>query len=211
MSLESPLYEGPFCEVCTGCQTSCSNLGPCVLCLLREEKQCGVCVEMACVDDIACRDKYIPPILSKDNLNNSTFSLSAATRMCSYTAHECSWDVIFPSNITGMESGIQLFARLRLCPDRVEWWYFLIGAIAMTVFIGVATLILIRMLMKYAEHRQFKKFEREVRSVPFQMGKSPLYVSPDQEIQNPAYQRKNTKATEPEMKNPNYQNKPVHL
>ncbi|KAI6646760.1 Integrin beta-PS isoform X1 [Oopsacas minuta] len=214
-SLESPLYEGPFCEVCTGCQSACSNLKACVECLLLRNGQCGICMDIACGSDDDCRATYEPPTLSTTPLFNTTFPLlraNAANRLCSFIVSECTWDVLILSNLTGMEPGILLVPNLRLCPEVVQWWYYLIGAIGITVLIGVALLILIRMFAKYLEHRQFKKFDKEARMTTFQMGVSPIFVSPDQEIHNPAYQRKPAQKTDQqEVKNPIYQKRLVHL
>ena len=210
--LESPLYEGTYCDVCTGCQTACSNIRACVECLLLGNEPCEVCASNACGDEIECLNNYVKPELVIPEPD--TFSaerISSSNRICSYTIQECTHDVLILTNLTGMEPGIVLLSNLRLCPVFIQWWYYLIGTVALTVFIGVATIILIRMLFKYLEHRQFKNFEKEAKMAPFQMGVSPLFVSPDQQINNPAYQKKMPPKSDQETINPIYQKKLVHL
>ena len=212
-SLESPLYEGRFCEVCSICQSACSTIGTCVQCLLARNQECEMCRDMACGTDQDCRASYAIPTLEvlEDSIpsdaNVSSFVLlrdNPLNRLCAVMLSECVWDVLLPANLTGMESGIKFYANLRVCPAFIEWWYFLVAAIGVTVAVGVVVLVVTRLIYKYIERRQFNRWNREVQSVPFQMGKSPLYVSPEEEFKNPAYkQKKGVDA----VKNPIYQKK----
>lgn len=188
----SPSYDGPFCENCVICQQVCTNIRNCVQCLVNTPDDCKSCNPDLCFEtDENCQTNYQKiDYNGEDEISYNEFQKMKARKdftNCPQIIEECNYDVLISADLTGLEPSYTVHTLKRLCPSEVLWWLYLIGAVAITIIVGSIMLIVWRLIVKYIESRQYKKFKSDASQAKFQMGKSPIYVDPDREVQNPAY------------------------
>jgi hypothetical protein len=78
----------------------------------------------------------------------------------------------------------------RTCPGSIDVIPIVIGIVVGIVAVGLLLLLLWWLLHKFALHREYLAFKREMASANWNQTTSPLYEPPTKKYRNPAYKKK---------------------
>lgn len=172
-------YTGHYCERCPNCNETCDELAPCLLCQMYEV---GPYDKETCVE----KCKTFTPV-EKDTVraddHNSEF-------MCAgYDEDDCRYAFIY-KEIPETENGtryIVVAQRERECPAKVFLLGIVLGVIAAVVLMGLAILLLWKLLTTIHDRREFARFEKERMMAKWDTGENPIYKQATSTFKNPTY------------------------
>uniref|UniRef100_A0A674PE81 Integrin beta n=1 Tax=Takifugu rubripes TaxID=31033 RepID=A0A674PE81_TAKRU len=177
-------FQGPTCEICPTCPGVCQEHKDCVLCrAFPSEKPCVNCSYFDLVK-VADRDKLPQPTDQSFPLTHCkvrdendcwvyyTFAIQNQTRL----TNESACNYAFSSG-SGCTEG----------PDIVP---IVAGVVAGIVLIGLALLLIWKLLMIIHDRREFAKFEKEKMNAKWDTGENPIYKSAVTTVVNPKYEGK---------------------
>ncbi|XP_013186565.1 integrin beta-PS [Amyelois transitella] len=168
-------YSGKFCEKCPTCPGRCGEFKDCVLCEvhqrgpLYEDKSCGACK----LDIIVEEGKLVANESQNEHL-------------CSfYDDEDCLYVYVYSYN-----DSQQLHIRAqkeRECPRKVFILGIVLGVIAAIVLVGLALLMLWKMVTTIHDRREFARFEKERMMAKWDTGENPIYKQATSTFKNPTY------------------------
>ncbi|XP_037934909.1 integrin beta-PS-like isoform X1 [Teleopsis dalmanni] len=172
---EEGRYSGDYCEKCPTCSRRCQELKDCVQCQmyktgpLKDPKDCAdncininpIGVEKVIIDDP--EKEYQCWFFDED-------------------------DCKFSFKYTEINNEIKIYAQQeRECPPKVFMLGIVLGVIAAIVLVGLAILLLWKLLTTIHDRREFARFEKERMNAKWDTGENPIYKQATSTFKNPMY------------------------
>ncbi|XP_056336088.1 integrin beta-1b.1 [Danio aesculapii] len=170
-------YEGPTCEICPTCPRICTERKDCVEC-----KHFGTgSKQKTCDED--CKSFSIKKVKTKEDLPPPNIN------HCKERDVDDCW--IFFTSSSEKDGSIQVYvAENRECPSGPDIIPIVAGVVAGIVLIGLALLLIWKLLMVIHDRREFDKFEKEKNNAKWDTGENPIYKSAVTTVVNPRYEGK---------------------
>ncbi|XP_018572183.1 integrin beta-PS isoform X2 [Anoplophora glabripennis] len=168
-------YTGKFCEKCPTCSDRCEEFKDCVQCQLYKT---GKLKDSDCL--LNCT-KFVPIAVEEvvaDEDNNEI--------LCAYyDEDECRFTYVYYFDA---DNKIQVRAQQeRECPSKVYVPGIVLGVVAAVVLIGMAVLLLWKLLTTIHDRREFARFEKEKMMAKWDTGENPIYKQATSTFKNPTY------------------------
>ncbi|XP_036374642.1 integrin beta-1-like isoform X1 [Megalops cyprinoides] len=177
-----PKFQGPTCELCPTCPSVCTEHKDCVECLafgtgLKKDTCKEECSDFKIIK-VSDQSKLPQPVQSfplmhckeRDANNDCWFYYTYAV-----------------NNDTKKEVHVVEKLECSTGPDIIP---IVAGVVAGIVLIGLALLLIWKLLMIIHDRREFAKFEKEKMNAKWDTQENPIYKSPVNKFQNPNYGRK---------------------
>ncbi|XP_077077957.1 integrin beta-1-like [Siphateles boraxobius] len=175
-------FEGPTCEICPTCPRICTEHKDCVECL-----QFGTGIKKhTCEKD--CRNfTPLKVVNNKDELPRSNDQTHID--LCKERDADDCW--FFFTYATNNDDKIEVHvAEKKECPSGPDIIPIVAGVVAGIVLIGLALLLIWKLLMIIHDRREFAKFEKEKMNARWDTGENPIYKSAVTTVVNPKYEGK---------------------
>ncbi|XP_063821699.1 integrin beta-PS [Ostrinia nubilalis] len=172
-------YSGKYCDKCPTCPGKCGEFKECVQCeahhrgpLYTEEPTGAPCGNCA-----------LHPIIVEGKLEaNETLN----EHLCSfYDDEDCLYLYVY-----SYDENQRLLIRAqkeRECPKKVFILGIVLGVIAAIVLVGLALLMLWKMVTTIHDRREFARFEKERMMAKWDTGENPIYKQATSTFKNPTY------------------------
>ncbi|XP_049867319.1 integrin beta-PS [Pectinophora gossypiella] len=171
-------YSGKFCEKCPTCPGRCQEFKDCVLCEVHARgpmfnpdatPHCGNCTLFPTVEE------------GKIEANESRNE-----HLCSfYDDEDCLYVFVYSYNET--QHLVVRAQKERECPRKVFILGIVLGVIAAIVLVGLALLMLWKMVTTIHDRREFARFEKERMMAKWDTGENPIYKQATSTFKNPTY------------------------
>ncbi|XP_058126874.1 integrin beta-PS isoform X1 [Anopheles ziemanni] len=169
-------YTGRYCEKCPTCSGRCNEFKHCVQC---QQYQTG---PLANADDCATNCTLFVPVPvekvvidEQRNDNKCTF----------YDEDDCRFE--FSYNDSDQDKVVVMAQEQRECPPKVFMLGIALAVIAAVVLIGMAVLLLWKVLTSIHDRREFARFEKERMMAKWDTGENPIYKQATTTFKNPTY------------------------
>uniref|UniRef100_A0A8C5MHH6 Integrin beta n=1 Tax=Leptobrachium leishanense TaxID=445787 RepID=A0A8C5MHH6_9ANUR len=176
-----PKFQGATCEMCQTCVGVCTEHKDCVQCraFQKGEKE-AVCHEQ-------CMHFNITKVDSRDKLPQPG-QVEALTHCKEKDVEDC-WFYYTYSVNSNSEIHVHVVKDPE-CPSGPDIIPIVAGVVAGIVLIGLALLLIWKLLMIIHDRREFAKFEKEKMNAKWDTQENPIYKSPINNFKNPNYGRK---------------------
>lgn len=166
-------YRGEFCEVSP--QQLCNIHKACVQCISYGDRKDYEQNKTKCAE---C-SHYNVTILNgrTSKLRDSCRVVDSETDCAFWFWFEKKGDVI----------QIDTDPETQVCPSYANPMYIIIGIIAAIVGIGLAILLIWKLLTSIKDAREYKQWQKEVQSAKWETGGNPIFKSATSTFQNPTY------------------------
>nr|AXE40322.1 integrin beta 1 [Gobiocypris rarus] len=175
-----PKFEGPKCEICPTCSRICTEHKDCVDC-----RQFGMGNKRDTCDK-ECRNFSVTAVKTKDDLpkpNDQPHINECKER----DTNDC-W--FFFTYATKNDDKIEVHvAEDKDCPAGPDIIPIVAGVVAGIVLIGLALLLIWKLIMIIHDRREFAKFEKEKMNARWDTGENPIYKSAVTTVVNPQYEK----------------------
>ncbi|XP_049332763.1 integrin beta-1 [Astyanax mexicanus] len=177
-SCNDPKYQGPTCELCPSCGGVCGEHKECIKCLMQETGGAQSCPKECYFFSLRKVKKIedLPP------LTNEEFS-----RCKEQDNNDCFIHFSYATNATG---AYMVMVDTPECTSGPELIPIVGGVIGGTVLIGLALLLIWKLLMIIHDRREFAKFEKEKMNAKWDTTQNPIYRSAVTTVVNPKYEGK---------------------
>uniref|UniRef100_A0A673AU27 Integrin beta n=1 Tax=Sphaeramia orbicularis TaxID=375764 RepID=A0A673AU27_9TELE len=171
-------FQGPTCELCPTCPGVCAEHKDCVQCRAFDAGEKKETCERDC--------SYFQLITVKDSskLPQPTDQIFPLTHCKERDANDC-W-FYFTYAIRNSTKEVYVVEKLE-CPPGPDIIPIVAGVVAGIVLIGLALLLIWKLLMIIHDRREFAKFEKEKMNAKWDTHGNPIYRSPINQFQNPSY------------------------
>ncbi|CAG0881559.1 unnamed protein product [Darwinula stevensoni] len=166
-------YSGKFCQECPTCPGRCEELKPCVQCKTFKsgelsEEECDACPFVPVEVDVA----------QEENPDE---------RLCTFTdVDECRFYFVYGYSDDTNELIVRV-QRTKDCPPVIDILGIVLGVIGAIVALGVAVLLLWKILTTIHDRREFAKFEKERMLAKWDTGENPIFKPSTSTFKNPTY------------------------
>jgi integrin beta 1 len=143
-------YSGQYCQICRTCPSRCEELKPCVLC---KAFKAGNLTETEC--NTTCAD-FQPEIVETLEVDVD----QEETGCWGYDEQDCKYYFAYYYNMTLNKLQVKV-QKARECPPQVYVLGIVLGVIAAVVLIGLALLLVWKLLTTIHDRREFARFEKE--------------------------------------------------
>ncbi|CAI5673896.1 integrin beta-1a isoform X1 [Oreochromis niloticus] len=176
-----PKFQGPTCETCPTCPGVCAEHKLCVQCRAfgTGEKMKTCKEECSYFNLITVKDRNKLP-----QPNDYPYPVMHCKER---DANDCWFYYTYAVNDTERE--VHVVDKLD-CPSGPDIIPIVAGVVAGIVLIGLALLLIWKLLMIIHDRREFAKFEKEKMNAKWDTQENPIYKSPINQFQNPNYGRK---------------------
>ncbi|XP_063308689.1 integrin beta-1 isoform X2 [Pelobates fuscus] len=176
-----PKFQGATCEMCQTCVGVCAEHKDCVQCraFQKGEKQ-AVCHEQ-------CMTFNITKVDTRDLLPQP--GQAEALTHCKEKDVEDCWIYYTYSVNSNSEIHVHVVKDPE-CPSGPDIIPIVAGVVAGIVLIGLALLLIWKLLMIIHDRREFAKFEKEKMNAKWDTGENPIYKSAVTTVVNPKYEGK---------------------
>ncbi|XP_068091869.1 integrin beta-1 isoform X2 [Hyperolius riggenbachi] len=176
-----PKFQGQTCEMCQTCVGVCAEHKECVQCraFQKGEKQAD-CKTL-------CSHFNLTIVDSRDKLPQPG-QVDALTHCKEKDAEDC-WFYYSYSVNANSEVHVHV-AKDPECPSGPDIIPIVAGVVAGIVLIGLALLLIWKLLMIIHDRREFAKFEKEKMNAKWDAGENPIYKSAVTTVVNPKYEGK---------------------
>uniref|UniRef100_A0A668AGL6 Integrin beta n=1 Tax=Myripristis murdjan TaxID=586833 RepID=A0A668AGL6_9TELE len=175
-------FQGPTCETCPTCPGVCAEHKECVQCRAfgTGEKK-DVCEQK-------CNDFKLIKVKDRDKLPQPNDASYPVMHCKERDANDCWFYYTYAVN-NNTETEVHVVDTLD-CPAGPDIIPIVAGVVAGIVLIGLALLLIWKLLMIIHDRREFAKFEKEKMNAKWDTQENPIYKSPINQFQNPNYGRK---------------------
>ncbi|KAL4702519.1 hypothetical protein ACJJTC_001404 [Scirpophaga incertulas] len=173
-------YSGRYCEKCPTCPGKCGEFKDCVQC---EAHKRGPLYNSEEIESRRCGNCTLYPIIVEGKLEaNETLN----EHLCSfYDDEDCLYLFVY-----SYDENQRLLIRAqkdRECPKKVFILGIVLGVIAAIVLVGLALLMLWKMVTTIHDRREFARFEKERMMAKWDTGENPIYKQATSTFKNPTY------------------------
>ncbi|TRY90993.1 hypothetical protein DNTS_023021 [Danionella cerebrum] len=166
-------YEGPTCEICPTCPRICTERKDCVEC-----REFGTgSKKHTCEQD--CKSFSLIEVMTKEDLPPPNINHCKERDV-----DDCFFFFTFANN---NDDNIVVHVAEKRGPDIIP---IVAGVVAGIVLIGLALLLIWKLLMVIHDRREFDKFEKEKNNAKWDTGENPIYKSAVTTVVNPRYEGK---------------------
>ncbi|KAM9827002.1 integrin beta-1a isoform 2-T2 [Neosynchiropus ocellatus] len=175
-----PKFQGPTCETCPTCPGVCTEHKNCVICRAfgtgMSKDKCEGCSDLTLIK-VKDREKLPQP-------NDVSYPLMHCKER---DANDC-W-VYYTYAVNNNTKEVHVVETLD-CPSGPDIIPIVAGVVAGIVLIGLALLLIWKLLMIIHDRREFAKFEKEKMNAKWDTGENPIYKSAVTTVVNPKYEGK---------------------
>uniref|UniRef100_A0A673JTP9 Integrin beta n=1 Tax=Sinocyclocheilus rhinocerous TaxID=307959 RepID=A0A673JTP9_9TELE len=174
-------FQGPTCEICPTCPGVCTEHKDCVQCRAFGTGDKKDTCEKEC--------SYFSLIIKKKKEELPQPNDQPYINHCKERdANDC-W--FFFTYATKNDSTVEVHVAEELeCPSGPDIIPIVAGVVAGIVLIGLALLLIWKLLMIIHDRREFAKFEKEKMNAKWDAGENPIYKSAVTTVVNPKYEGK---------------------
>lgn len=168
---EEEHYSGQFCEECPTCRGKCDLFKECVQCKFfnsgpLDEEECNNC-------------SVIPVAVEKIEVKDDE-------KLCAFRDDDdCKFFFVY--KIEPDAEPIVRVQRTKDCPEPVNILAIVLGVIGGIVAVGLALLLIWKLLTTIHDRREFAKFEKERQMAKWDTGENPIYKQATSTFKNPTY------------------------
>ncbi|XP_021366395.1 integrin beta-PS-like isoform X1 [Mizuhopecten yessoensis] len=165
-------FRGPKCLDCKTCQEVCQKNKACVQCVVHET---GLKSQTECDRD--CRKPgFITKVPELDGEKNS----------CEFKDEDdC---IFFFSYDYGPNNELKIKAQeTKECPKQVNVLAIVLGVIGGIVAVGLAILLVWKLVTTISDKRELARFEKETQDAKWDTGENPIYRQATSTFKNPTY------------------------
>uniref|UniRef100_A0A8D0DCN8 Integrin beta n=1 Tax=Sander lucioperca TaxID=283035 RepID=A0A8D0DCN8_SANLU len=177
-----PKFQGPTCETCPTCPGVCTEHKECVQCRAFGTGEKKDTCERDCsyfnLIKVKDRDKLPQP-------NDASYPVMHCKER---DANDCWFYYTYAVN-NNTEKEVHVVDTLD-CPAGPDIIPIVAGVVAGIVLIGLALLLIWKLLMIIHDRREFAKFEKEKMNAKWDTGENPIYKSAVTTVVNPKYEGK---------------------
>ncbi|XP_023167612.1 integrin beta-PS isoform X1 [Drosophila hydei] len=173
-SMDEGRYSGKYCDKCPTCSGRCHDLKDCVQCQMYQTgqlkngddcaKNCttftAISVDTVKIDEH--KDEQLCVFFDEDDCK-FTFKYSEVGELVVYAQQE------------------------KECPPKVFMLGIVLGVICAIVLVGLAILLLWKLLTTIHDRREFARFEKERMNAKWDTGENPIYKQATSTFKNPTY------------------------
>ncbi|XP_064201735.1 integrin beta-1-like isoform X1 [Anguilla rostrata] len=176
-----PKFQGPTCEICPTCPSVCTQHKECVQCRAFGTGEKKDTCEQECSDfkliKVSDQSKLPQPVQS--------FPLVHCKER---DTNDCWFYYTYAVN-NNTEKEVHVAEKLE-CPAGPDIIPIVAGVVAGIVLIGLALLLIWKLLTIIHDRREFAKFEKEKMNAKWDTGENPIYKSAVTTVVNPKYEGK---------------------
>ncbi|XP_050330333.1 integrin beta-PS-like isoform X1 [Bactrocera neohumeralis] len=169
-------YSGKFCEKCPTCAGRCIELKNCVQCQMyktgefKDDDKCAA----------NCTNFFVPISEEKIVIDEEKDEL-----ICIFFDED---DCKYTFKYSEVNGKLEVHAQQeRECPPKVFMLGIVLGVIAAIVLVGLAILLLWKLLTTIHDRREFARFEKERMNAKWDTGENPIYKQATSTFKNPMY------------------------
>ncbi|XP_012724843.2 LOW QUALITY PROTEIN: integrin beta-1 [Fundulus heteroclitus] len=180
-----PKFQGPTCEICPTCPGVCPEHKNCVQCLTFQTGE----KKDTCMED--CKNYRLIRVEQKEDLpqpNDQPTDQSFPRAICKERDEKDCW-FYFTFAVRNDTNEVHVLEKLD-CPTGPDIIPIVAGVVAGIVMIGLALLLILKLLMIIHDRREFAKFEKEKMNAIWDTGENPIYKSAVTTVVNPKYEGK---------------------
>uniref|UniRef100_A0A3Q1JMB5 Integrin beta n=1 Tax=Anabas testudineus TaxID=64144 RepID=A0A3Q1JMB5_ANATE len=175
-------FQGPTCETCPTCPGVCAENKECVQCQVfgtgEKKDTCKRHCSYFKLIKVKDRDKLPQP-------HDSSYPVMHCKER---DANDCWFYYTYAVN-NNTEKEVHVVETLD-CPPSPDIIPIVAGVVAGIVLIGLALLLIWKLLMIIHDRREFAKFEKEKMNAKWDTGENPIYKSAVTTVVNPKYEGK---------------------
>lgn len=165
-------YSGPTCEICDTCPGVCEEIKACVQCRLLDTGKC----------DTECYMFNMTKVEKKEDLPKTQ---DEGQNNCKVQNFEDCW--LFFRHIQKKNLVDVIVAEKVECPSGPDLIPIVGGVIGGVVLIGLALLLIWKLIMIIRDRQEFEKFMKENEKARWNATSNPIYRSAVTTVQNPQY------------------------
>ncbi|KAK2159930.1 hypothetical protein LSH36_143g03036 [Paralvinella palmiformis] len=166
-------YKGRTCEDCPSCPGHCDANKACVQC---EAFGTGPYTREYC--EANCTHVRVVPEVEKEDMPDRRLCMSRDEDDCDFY-------------FTYFYDNDQVLAQEKKeCPEPVNVLAIVLGVIGGIIAIGLALLLIWKLLVTIHDRREFAKFEKDRQNAKWDMGENPIFKPSTSTFQNPTYGNK---------------------
>ncbi|KAH8420291.1 hypothetical protein KR009_008821 [Drosophila setifemur] len=171
---EQGRYSGRHCEKCPTCSGRCQELRDCVQCQMYHT---GVLKD---VDDCARNCTAFTPV----GVEKVVIDEHKDEQICTFFDED---DCRFEFKYSEQGELIVHAQEEKECPPKIFMLGIVLGVIAAIVLVGLAILLLWKLLTTIHDRREFARFEKERMNAKWDTGENPIYKQATSTFKNPMY------------------------
>lgn len=176
-----PKFQGPTCETCQTCLGVCAEHKECVQCrAFNKGEKKDTCAQ-------ECSHFNLTKVESRDKLPQPV-QVNPLTHCKEKDIDDC-W-FYFTYSVNSNNEAIVHVVETPDCPTGPDIIPIVAGVVAGIVLIGLALLLIWKLLMIIHDRREFAKFEKEKMNAKWDTGENPIYKSAVTTVVNPKYEGK---------------------
>jgi len=174
------LYSGPTCE---DCPIDSGQKGTCQVNKCKNSKACVQCkaFKSGNLTKEECNECPYPVQMVKD------LEKGEGIEVCRFQDDD---DCMFEFVQDQLENGTYILYvdEDKVCPVAVNPLFIVLGVVLGILFIGLALLLIWKLLTTIHDRREFAKFEKERQNAKWDAGENPIYKQATSTFRNPTYQ-----------------------
>ncbi|XP_023597744.1 integrin beta-1 [Trichechus manatus latirostris] len=176
-----PKFQGPTCEMCQTCLGVCAEHKECVQCrAFNKGEKKDTCAH-------ECSHFNLTKVENRDKLPQPG-QVDPLSHCKEKDVDDC-W-FYFTYSVNGNNEAIVHVVETPECPTGPDIIPIVAGVVAGIVLIGLALLLIWKLLMIIHDRREFAKFEKEKMNAKWDTGENPIYKSAVTTVVNPKYEGK---------------------
>ena len=169
-------YTGQYCSLAIQGRPQCISDEDCVKCYAKENDPALTC-SSSCIDYNALYNRY--------DINTYTIpnTISGSTQHCSFSTTECKYVYYIALS---MNSTLVYEVEPESCLP-IPIWAIVLIILCGLIIIGIFVIVLIKLILMYRDHREYKQFVWEVNQAKHTKQDNPVYLNPITETMNPVH------------------------
>ncbi|XP_038124907.1 integrin beta-1-like isoform X2 [Cyprinodon tularosa] len=179
---DDPKFQGSTCEMCPTCPGVCAEHKDCVECRAfgtgEKKETCQKECSYFTLFKVKSREKLPQP-------NDGAYPIGHCKER---DANDC-W-MYYTYSVTNNTENVVYVLEEPDCPTGPDIIPIVAGVVAGIVLIGLALLLIWKLLMIIHDRREFAKFEKEKMNAKWDTGENPIYKSAVTTVVNPKYEGK---------------------
>lgn len=167
-------YSGRYCEKCPTCPGRCLEFKECVQCQVYKT---GQFTEEECAQNCTFTPSVVDVVEANEEKDENLCAF--------YDEDDCRFAYVYAYDEMGKV--VVRAQEKRECPPQIYVLGIVLGVIGAIVLIGLAVLLLWKLLTTIHDRREFAKFENERQMAKWDTGENPIYKQATSTFKNPTY------------------------
>ncbi|CAL4140762.1 unnamed protein product, partial [Meganyctiphanes norvegica] len=167
-------YSGKWCEDCPTCKGKCVAYKACVQCQIFET---GELTQEECWTNCTLFNATAVPVAEVEE---------EGERLCTFfDENDCRFTFVYGYDVN-KEPVVRVQQTLE-CPPKLDILGIVLGVIGAIVAVGLALLLMWKVLTTIHDRREFARFEKERMMARWDTGENPIYKQATSTFKNPTY------------------------